>query len=294
MLHQSSTSALLRWVASPCNSDTTVASKANWHPPNRVNLLQQPPIDVHRCGQTTVSVDVLNRRGKLLPPMLWLTGLWLHGQHPLDATLPPKLPTMVLAPHHLSIGPRILELPSNKCPGVRVANPPKIEWAMWGCLFCTISKQSAQRTSLMLHPLPILQGSKAWRPTPKCAGGCHTFGESAPNTCSRSTVNSRGTVRNQQLALEAAQNVNKSHATCTSSTCGIRSVRLTSGPTHWQQSQGVRLGHQGLSDLAFQWAMTDLLSTPWPLDFSFCAALVRASATPGFRPSAFHNSVFPK
>ena len=33
----SSTSALLRWVASPCNGDTTVASKANWHPPNRVN-----------------------------------------------------------------------------------------------------------------------------------------------------------------------------------------------------------------------------------------------------------------
>ena len=51
-----------------------------------------------------------------------------------------------------------------------------------------------------------------------------------------------------------------------------------------QKTLGVRLGHQGYSDLA------SMAATPKPLvSFTFCATAARASATPGFRPYAFHR-----
>ena len=144
--------------------------------------------------------------------------------------------------------------------------------------------------SLMLHPLPGLPKSVAWKPTPKCAGGCRAYGGSAPEqlvtllscTSAYRCVNSRGTVRNQKLALVALP------AHLERVACVQKSKDCSSA--FWANSLTIYSGCPTGTPRIFRPCFNGGNETS-PLHtkasgFTFCAAAVRASATPGFRPSA--------
>ena len=101
-------------------------------------------------------------------------------------------------------------------------------------------------------------------------------------------VNSGGTVLNQYLARVAAQNVNKSHAICTSEFAQTRGPAvLPFGSTALQRTAGGRLEHQGRLKLVWRPSNVGSPLHTTALGWFSRPLTVKTSATGDFKPPAF-------